>query len=188
VLAKTPHITIHHGEFRENRVKEPVPADEAIRTSEEINMIEQNEPQSPPLPAEPDTETLYALELDKLLDEYTNFTRAYKDITRLTRNPFRLRKQAASIFKRLIEVGEAFNARIKTFRKNAVPPDDMKELHETLLESLKEFENYNWELPKLAAKGSLPKIIELSKGLERGQKGVQSFFKALEEREKQKNK
>ncbi|WP_147402807.1 hypothetical protein [Caldibacillus debilis] len=188
MMAKIPHITVHHGQFRENRTVPPAQAEEAVQTSKEHHTIDQKRMPSPPPQQEPDPETRYALEVEKLLDEYTHFSQSYKDVARLIKNPIRFRRQAGVIFQQLIRVGKAFNARIQTFREEAIPPEDMKQMHENLLESLREFETYNREFPKLAARGNLPRIIELSKGLERGQKGLQSFFEALEEREKRKER
>lgn len=99
----------------------------------------------------------------------------------------RLRKKAGELFQRLLQVGESFNERIISFKVNAVPPEEMKELHDDLIQTLEIFKNYNNEFPDLVKSGNVMKIFELTKDLEKGQRGLQLFFNKLEERENKKN-
>lgn len=166
--------------------KEAIPRPKE-QNGEETNTIVQNEARDPQEVKEDPVESSYVHELDKLLDEYTHFVRAYQELVRFIKNPLRLRKKAGELFQRLLQVGESFNERIISFKENAVPPEEMKELHDDLIQTLEIFKNYNNEFPGLVKSGNVMKIFELTKDLEKGQRGLQLFFNKLEERENKKN-
>lgn len=187
-MTKIPKITFFQEGFKENRSKQSDANQQNTQKCEVHDIVGQGKQiekhRSPFNTSDSDEEYIRALEI--VLDEYTRFTEIYKGVVKLAKNPFKFRKQARPVFLRLTKAGESFNRVISQFKAKANPPEDLKKLHEDLLQSLHEFEVFNIEFPKLAKEGNLFRITELSKGLDRGQKGIQSFFFALDVREKRK--
>lgn len=131
-------------------------------------------------------EDLYAKELGFVLDGYSAFTKAYKEVSKMMMNPIKMRKQAGAIYERLSRLSQEFNHVIATFKERALPPEDLQEIHGQLMEALHHFEVYNNEFPDLMRKGNFKRINEVSRGLDTGHKGIKAVFEALEERENQK--
>lgn len=190
-MGKTPSLKVKVQDGELKKVNSEVNKETTPRlkeqSSEETNMIVQSEAGDFQKVKEDPVESSYVHELDELLDEYTHFVRAYQELVRFIKNPLRLRKKAGELFQRLLQVGESFNERIISFKENAVPPEEMKELHDDLIQTLEIFKNYNNEFPDLVKSGNVMKIFELTKDLEKGQRGLQLFFNKLEERENKKN-
>lgn len=130
------------------------------------------------------TEDLYARELEIVIDEYMKFTRTYKQISKQLINPIKMKKNAGAIYLNLANQSQHFNQIISTFKERAVPTDDLKEIHQQMIEALSYIETYNNEFPELMKSGNFKRIHEVSKGLDEGHKGIKSVFLALEEREK----
>lgn len=190
-MGKTPSLKVKVQDGELKKVNSEVNKETTPRlkeqSSEETNMIVQSEAGDFQKVKEDPVESSYVHELDKLLDEYTYFAKTYQELSRFIKNPLRLRKKAGELFQRLLQVGESFNERIISFKENAVPPEEMKELHDDLIQTLEIFKNYNNEFPDLVKSGNVMKIFELTKDLEKGQRGLQLFFNKLEERENKKN-
>lgn len=133
-----------------------------------------------------DKEDLYAKELELVFDNYVLFAQTYKGVSKQLTNPIKMKKHADKIYNELAELGVQFNRTIKSFKDNAVPPEDLTEIHKTLIESLNYFEEYNNEFPELILSGNFKRIKNISKRLDLGYKGIKDVFVALEERERKK--
>lgn len=134
-------------------------------------------------------EDLYAKEMEKVLDAYIEFAQTYKQISKKLLNPIKMRKQAGVIYQQLSKLSSNFNQVITQFKEKAVvPTEDLQPIHDKLLESLAYFEVYNTEFPTLMRSGNFKRINEVSKGLDKGHKGIKEVFAALEEREANKDK
>ena len=132
-------------------------------------------------------EDLYAREFELVLEGYMEFTQTYKAVSKQMMNPLKMRKNAGKIYEDLNRLSQKFNRIIHDFENRAVPPADLKEIHEKALTSLAHFEVYNNEFPDLMLSGDFKRINQLSKGLEAGHRGIKEIFEELEEREKQKS-
>lgn len=168
---KNVNITINRGDKK----KESVSGDEKPIIQEVVS--------NPDVLSQED---LYAKELGFVLDGYAEFTKVYKEVSKLMMNPIKMRKQAGTIYERLSRLSQQFNQVIVKFKKRAVPPEDLQEIHKKMVESLHYFEVYNNEFPELMRKGNFKRINEVSRGLETGHKGIKAVFEALEERENKK--
>lgn len=133
-------------------------------------------------------EDQYAKELEPVLEEYISFAQTYKKISKQMMNPIKMRKNAGNIYQQLSKMSEGFNKVIANFKEQAVPPEDLQEIHEKMIESLNYFEVYNNEFPTLMKSGNFKRINEVSKGLDKGHRGIKEVFAQLEEREAQKTK
>lgn len=131
-------------------------------------------------------EDLYVKELEIILEEYMKFTKTYKEISKQMLNPFKMKKNAGKIYEDLTKLSLHFNLTIGTFRNQAIPPEDLLDIHEDLLVALDFFETYNSEFPDLMRQGNFRRINEVSHGLDKGHKGIKEVFIALEKRENEK--
>lgn len=138
--------------------------------------------------AELSEEDLYAKEFELVLEEYIKFTQAYKEVSKQMMNPLKMRKNAGKIYEDLNRLSQRFNRVIDSFEDRATPPADLKEIHEETLDCLDHFYVYNEEFPELMVNGDFKRINKLSKGLEKGHKGIQRVFDRLEKYEESKAK
>lgn len=162
-------------------VQQPVHEPET-REEPNVNEVVAGTEEPPVLSAE----DVYAQELGVVLEGYAQFTKTYKEISKMMLNPIKMRKQAGVIYDRLSRLSKQFNQVIASFREKAIPPEDLQAIHEQMLDALHHFEVYNNEFPDLMRKGNFKRINEVSRGLDTGHKGIKAVFESLEERENQK--
>lgn len=171
-------ITINREDKKQLKLKE-----------EEKKVIKETNLETKEQPDNLSGEELYAKEIGIVLDEYIKFTQAYKKVSKMMMNPFKMKKQAGAIYKELDNLSKRFNEVIHTFKGRAVvPTEDLQPIHEKLLDSLSYFEVYNNEFPELMRNGNFKRLHEVSQGLDKGNKGLKEVFDLLEEREKNKDK
>lgn len=183
---KEVNIQVHRGDKREVTIEEGGIGISSLK-EENLSKLRNEDTSSEVKNEEISSEEQYVHELEKVFDAYVHYSKEYKRISKQLMNPWKARKLAGQFFRQIIELGNSFNQSIATFKELAlVPTEDLQPIHEKLLESLDYFVVYNNEYPDAIQKGNFKRITELSKGLDKGQKGIKEVFELLEEREKQK--